>query len=54
MKLDRYLEHHLDIHGLVTSLQALLQGAGPQFHPAAARQGMVTLAAKLESRNPGG
>lgn len=43
MKLDRYLEQHLEIHGQLATLHALLAGADP----AAARQALVTLAAKL-------
>jgi hypothetical protein len=47
MKLDRYLEQHVEIHRQMATLKDLLQGAGSRFDPAAARQGLVTLGAKL-------
>lgn len=47
MKLDRYLEQHLEIHQQVDALKTLLERAGSTFDPAAARKGLVTLGAKL-------
>jgi hemerythrin-like domain-containing protein len=47
MKLDRYLEQHTEIHRQLATLKDQLQGAGSRFDPGAARQGLVTLGAKL-------